>query len=635
MSVQSSPASPSLTGIRPENPAGSPLTGPGRDAFCGNTAELILELEAIGGSRQPANQITRSSAEVLARHAGAVGAWLAVVSPGTSPESPAQVACKPLLDHQENPLWPLLGKSILDLANEVIREPGPRHHLTSEGPRLTALPLHRPEHPPEVLLVAFPSQVPAGTASSATSLAGAAIRQWRASRLLEVVSEHAQTAHRMLGLCRSVATSGSLQEGSMGITNQLAAITNASQVCLLTATTGSNPRLASVSGVDRFESSSPMATVLLEAAAESIRSGCKSALWVRSQPLEDLPALEKYAGMVACEAVATVVVPLPETGHAVFLMAFAHEPSDRAAHLQRLERLGELAAGQWTLLDRAVAPAWKNFLSSTRQLLRQNAGRTALAVLGAIALLLLCPWYYRVGAEARLEPVSRRFLTAPFDARLERTLAKNGDSVRAGDVVAVLDGSQLRMEQSALEAELAASRKRHDSSLATGDIAAAQVARNESMGTRARLDLIEEQLAQLEIRAPIDGIVVSGDLDTAEGTALKTGQTLFEIGPLDRIRAEVLIPESELRHVAGSSAVAIRLAAWPFDEWSGTITKIHQRSEIIDDRNCFVAEVELDNADGRLRPGMKGQSGVQSGWSTLGWIWLHRAWERSRHYLVW
>ena len=52
--------------------------------------------------------------------------------------------------------------------------------------------------------------------------------------------------------------------------------------------------------------------------------------------------------------------------------------------------------------------------------------------------------------------------------------------------------------------------------------------------------------------------------------------------------------------------------------------RIHPRAELRDDENVFVAEVQLANADGSLRPGMRGTARVESERRPLGWILLRR-----------
>lgn len=574
----------------------------------------------------------RETAACLSKFTGAVGAWIFL---GTgSPESGSPDAtCVPLLDSEDNPLWPVLGDAVLPLARRVLERNSSVTDSGNQQANLVGLPFHRPGQPAEAMVVAWPKTTPVELAAACSAVAGGAILQWRSRKLLEITGEHAQAAHRMLGVCRSVSTADSLETGSVAVVNQLAAITGAIQVGLTRAEPGRPPKLLAVSGVEAIDRRSPLAEAILRTAGEPPEKG--SVVWQSGQIAAESPELAAYGGMIHAVAAAASSHRPADGSRITFVFGFAAGPVDWEPLRKRLEQLGEIAAGQIGMATRVHAPLGQKALAFCRSWLRERVGKTVLAIFGGLLLLMLLPWPYRVAADARLEPVARRFLTAPFDATLERTFAKNGDSVKAGDVVAVLDGRDLRLELAALTAEMAGSRKRHDSSLAAGDIAAAQVSRNESLQNGARLELIQQRLKQLEIRAPMDGVIVSGDLDTAEGAALKTGETLFEIGPLERIRAEILIPESELRHLRSGARATIWLAAWPFDAWSGVVTKIHQRSEIVDDQNCFVAEIEVDNANGRLRPGMKGRARIESGWGTVGWNWLHRAWERSRYLMVW
>lgn len=61
----------------------------------------------------------------------------------------------------------------------------------------------------------------------------------------------------------------------------------------------------------------------------------------------------------------------------------------------------------------------------------------------------------------------------------------------------------------------------------------------------------------------------------------------------------------------------------------------HTRSEIVDDKNVFVAEVIMENPELQLRPGMQGTAKIKSGTYPLGWNLFHNAWEKARYWLVW
>jgi multidrug resistance efflux pump len=231
--------------------------------------------------------------------------------------------------------------------------------------------------------------------------------------------------------------------------------------------------------------------------------------------------------------------------------------------------------------------------------------------------------------------VKRRFLSAPYDGILDHADAKLGDVVTEGMVLAQMDGGNLKIELLGIEAELAAARKKRDTALAQGEVAQSQIARSEMRRHQAKIDLLTEQLKNLEIRSPIDGLIVAGDLDKVEGAPLEMGQTVFEVAPLDRMLVEVAIDQSEVGYVQPEMPVNIKLNAFPFRSWTGTVKCIFPSTEIVNDKAVFVAEVEIENDEMKLKPGMEGTAKIRSNRACLGWSLFHRPWETVRYWTVW
>ena len=147
--------------------------------------------------------------------------------------------------------------------------------------------------------------------------------------------------------------------------------------------------------------------------------------------------------------------------------------------------------------------------------------------------------------------------------------------------------------------------------------------------------MLDHRAENLEIKSPVDGIVVSGDLERAEGAPLTIGQTLFEIAPLEKMIVEVAVPDDEVSQVDEGQAIVVRLDAYPGDRWQAVVTKVQPRSEIREQDNVFVAEAALDNTDGRLRPGMRGRAKIVTPRRPLGWILFHKSWEFLTKKLIW
>lgn len=261
--------------------------------------------------------------------------------------------------------------------------------------------------------------------------------------------------------------------------------------------------------------------------------------------------------------------------------------------------------------------------------------KTTLATLLGVSLLSALPWPHTVKSNVVCEPSNRRFVAAPFDSKLLKAHVVPGQEVAAGAVLASLDGGELRSEIVALEAKLAQAKQRRSAALTKRDASKAEFERMEIRHLQGELDLAYSRQTNLEIVSPIDGIVVMGDLERAEGATLSTGDTLFEIAPLDRIVAEIAIDESEIAYVKQGMTTSIVFDGSRSDRFESVLTSIHPRSEIRDGENVFIAEAELENVADALRPGMRGSARVAAGNRPLIWILFHKPYEAARQLIGW
>lgn len=314
------------------------------------------------------------------------------------------------------------------------------------------------------------------------------------------------------------------------------------------------------------------------------------------------------------------------------------------------------AVGGWLFLnprDEPGRPTTKNFVQAAQRqvgallhllsrsqpgplirTLRRFAGpsrrrRAVYAVAGTAALIvLLClPIAHKIGCDLTIQPVVRRLVAAPFDGTLEKTLVEPGQLVSEGQVLALMEGREIRLELSGLNADYGRARKKWEASLAVEKIPEAQLANLEMKRLEAKIQLFTERQQNLQIRSPLNGIVISGDLEKSEGAPLSVGQGLFEIAPLDRMRVDVAIPEQDIAYVKPGMAVRIRLDAYPGELYLARIKSIVPRAELRENEAVFIARTELDNAAGRFRPGMNGGAIVVAPRRPLAWLLFHKPYE--------
>ncbi|MFV2067726.1 MAG: efflux RND transporter periplasmic adaptor subunit [Pirellulales bacterium] len=256
---------------------------------------------------------------------------------------------------------------------------------------------------------------------------------------------------------------------------------------------------------------------------------------------------------------------------------------------------------------------------------RSLSRRRAVSATIAIALLMLAmliPFPFRIGCDVDIEPVLRRFVAAPFDGTLDASLVEPGDLVAKGDVIARMDGREIEWELAGRRAERLRAEKRRDTAMARHQPAAAQQAQLESARLQLKIELLEDRRKNLEIRSPLTGIVITGDLRRSEGAPLTVGQPLFEIAPLDRMIVELAVPETEVHFVETGAEVTVRVHA-ARQTLDGTLDRIMPRAVVREGETVFIGEVLVANPTGRLRPGMSGYAKIMGASRPLGWILFH------------
>ena len=464
-----------------------------------------------------------------------------------------------------------------------------------------------------------------------------AIGRWYQNKSLENLQVKTRSLRDTIGLVHALDLTESVSDASMVVVNNLRRLCDAEQVSLALFEGSKNVRLKAISDVEKVDLNSESSKIILNALSQSVVANQVVRYPVEQD--EQTPAtlaLDKYCKSNSIEG--CIGVPLmTEDGRTIGAILIGVEEAKVADenYNNYLQRVVALSTGHLDVVLRAnqglrdlVSKRWNSF--------RKSKLTKMIALVAACAAgLMFVPLPYRVGCDCEIQPVLRRYIAAPYDGILEKSFVESGNLVESDQIVAHLDGSQLRIELSGLRAELEGAKKRRDSALAQGEVAPSQIARSEMKRHKAKIEILEKQLTNLEVRTPISGIVVSGDLEKVEGAPVEMGKTLFEIAPLDDMLAEIGIPESEIQYVESGMPVTIKLNAFPFKTWEGTIENIHPRTEIVGDDSVFIAQVRLPNQENQLRPGMKGAAKIKSRYSPIGWNLFHQSWESVRYWLVW
>ena len=286
--------------------------------------------------------------------------------------------------------------------------------------------------------------------------------------------------------------------------------------------------------------------------------------------------------------------------------------------------------GQLLYLHGAARPTWTQRSAKFIQDLVKDRGRRVYLIPVAILLCLMAvPLPLKVKCSCVVEPVERRFVAAPWEGRLDQVLFEPGDLVQEGEIIARMSIREIESRLDQIDTELSKAQKEKIGAMASQETAQMQLAKLKIEGLEVEQKQLLQQLQDLEIKSPSNGVVISGDLKNLQGALLKKGQTLAEIGKLVEIIVEVEIPDVDIMHARVGDQVKIKLDSIPSRTFRGELTRLRPRSEQRSEKNVFVGEVRLDNdQDFTLRPGMSGKAKVIGRRRPLGWNLFHKAWDR-------
>lgn len=249
----------------------------------------------------------------------------------------------------------------------------------------------------------------------------------------------------------------------------------------------------------------------------------------------------------------------------------------------------------------------------------------------------------KLAAVATFEPWEQAMLYAKTSGYVREIRVDRGDRVKKGDLIAVLDVPEAQTEIAKVEAEekqaqAAAEQARaelrlhettakrltairteepgavsqQDLDMATGkaDSARAAVTTAESrLGVlRAEGQRLRTLAGYARILAPFDGIVTDRYVDpgalVAAGTSGKSSP-VAKLVNARKLRLMIDVPEVDVARVTVGNGAIVQVDAFPGETFQG---KVSRRGEALDPGSRTMrVEVEIDNADGRLAPGMYGR----------------------------
>lgn len=271
------------------------------------------------------------------------------------------------------------------------------------------------------------------------------------------------------------------------------------------------------------------------------------------------------------------------------------------------------------------AAASPSLRDKTRWRPTRKAMLTLLAIAAASATLFV-PVPDRIRAEAELEPESRNFVSASFSGVLQTATVKPGDIVTAGETIALLEGEALSLARNTAAAKAEEAFRRRDAAKREKRITEAELARNEGEAAAAERDLLDWQLASLDLKSPVDGVVLASPLEQSAGAPVREGDVIAEIAPLQHIRVRFDVPVESLSRLPSASQAKLYMDGASSDPIDIEDFKTAPEAETIGGRTVLPLRAGIDNSNNVLRPGQRGVVLIPTGTSLLGEILFRDAW---------
>jgi multidrug resistance efflux pump len=139
-------------------------------------------------------------------------------------------------------------------------------------------------------------------------------------------------------------------------------------------------------------------------------------------------------------------------------------------------------------------------------------------------------------------------------------------------------------------------------SKAASDVRAAEAAHKVAEKNR---DYVKVQVQYRRLRAPYDSIVTQRGINTGDFVRVGTpgmDRPLYTVRRTDKMRVIVQVPENDARWVDKGTAARLRVAKLPGQTFSGEVARISWALD--SSTRTLQVEIDLSNAEGRLRPGM-------------------------------
>lgn len=452
----------------------------------------------------------------------------------------------------------------------------------------------------------------------------------------DLAASHSKSA-RIGSVMEVIATAlrpSRLQLTLFDIANHVARQLQCSRVAVGMVTDGTL-RVAALSHAAWFEKNSPIMKSY-KAAMEDVRD--------RMEPIAYQPPEGDAAVSVTQEdsaharlsresgAKSILSVPLQTGGECVAVFTLERNSGQAFDETERawLDAMASLLPAVIEQKRRAERGYFSHLRDDVRKLLTRLFGPryliwkfAAAALAASLALMVLVKIDYRVTAKTVIEGEVQLSAVSPFEGFIAASYVRPGDTVKKDQVLCRLDDHDLKLEQQKWYSEREQHARKLREAMANHEMSDVQVLSAQVQQADAQYAMVTDRINRVEVKAPFDGVVISGDLSQLIGSPVETGKQLFEIAPLQAYRVILQVDENEIRHVELGQHGSLMIAGIVDGAMPLSVSKITPMATARDGHNFFRVEASLEKMPANLRPGMEGVGKINVGERRLWWVLTH------------
>ena len=300
-------------------------------------------------------------------------------------------------------------------------------------------------------------------------------------------------------------------------------------------------RLLSLSGMDGLYPRSPGTRLIREAMEECLDSGEKIYSkpgndWSSSAIKQDYRLHRQWRSAIGDAAVASV--PLLADDDCVAILSLTR-PGSVGFQSDELNEIGQLA-GAYAPAIQLVDRASRGWFAQTRDTLRHGLlwlvarnrwGRRVTAA----AMVLLATWFcagtmqYRLSTPCQLMPTCVHHCAAPFEGIIRSAHVVVGEQVKKGQLLLAMETRELELQRGEWRSEAAVLELEIAQAVTNQQLEQAALARARLQVVRAKLAGVQRRIELSEVRAPADGTIMAGDVETRVGDVVQLGRTVAGI----------------------------------------------------------------------------------------------------------